>query len=45
MDRIDLILSRLTDTPAARPVAQPAGGGFSVQMLLAARAQLRDIMA
>jgi hypothetical protein len=43
--KIDLILSRLTDTPAARPVAQPAVGGFPVQMLMAARAQLRDIMA
>ena len=43
--KIDLILSRLTDTPAAQPVAQPAGGGFSVQMLMAAREQLRDIVA
>ena len=43
--KIDLILSRLTDTPAARPVEQSAGGGFPVQMLMAARAQLRDIMA
>lgn len=43
--KIDLILSRLTDTPAARPVAQPAAAGFSVQMLMAARRQLRDIVA
>ena len=43
--KIDQILSRLTDTSAARPVAQPAAGGFSVQMLMAARQQLRDIVA
>jgi hypothetical protein len=43
--KIDQILSRLTDSPAARPVPQAAAGGFPVQMLIAARQQLRDIVA
>ena len=43
--KIDHILARLADTPAARPTLQPAPGGFSVQMLMAARQQLRETYA
>ena len=43
--KIDHILARLAETPAGRPTLQPAPGGFSVQMLIAARQQLRDTYA
>ena len=39
--KIDHILTRLTDAPPATPVRQPSVGDFSVQMLMAARQQLR----
>lgn len=43
--KIDHILARLTDTPPARPTPKPAPGGFSVQMLMAVREQLRETFA
>ena len=43
--KIDGILSRLTGTPAAQPVAQAANGDFSLQMLVAARRLLREAYA
>ena len=43
--KIDHILARLADTAAARPTLHPAPGGFSVQMLMAARQQLRETYA
>jgi hypothetical protein len=39
--KIDLILSRLTDTPPAQPVGQAANGDVSLQMLMNARQLLR----
>ena len=43
--KIDHILSRLADVPAATPVPQSVPGGFSLQMLMAARLQLCDTFA
>jgi hypothetical protein len=45
--KIDHLLARLTDAPAARPAGQAAvaAGGFSVQMLIAVRQQLRETVA
>ncbi len=43
--KIDHILVRLTESAPATPAAQPSPGGFSVQMLMAARQQLRDTYA
>ncbi len=43
--KIDHILARLADTPTAQPTLPPAPGGFSVQMLMAVRQQLRETYA
>ena len=43
--KIDHILARLADAPPATPVMRVAGGGFSVQMLMAARQHLRETFA
>ena len=43
--KIDHILARLADAPPATPVTRVAGGGFSVQMLMAARQHLRETFA
>jgi hypothetical protein len=43
--KIDLILARLADAQPATPVTEVAGGGFSVQMLMAARQHLRETFA
>jgi len=43
--KIDHILARLADAPPATPVTRVAGGGFSVQMLMVARQQLRETFA
>ena len=43
--KIDHILARLAEAPAASSVGQPVPGGFSVQMLVAARRQLCDTFA
>lgn len=39
--KIDQILSRLTDTPPAQPVGQATNGDVSLQMLMNARQLLR----
>ncbi len=43
--KIDHILSRLTDTPPAQPVGQATDGDFSLQMLVNARQLLRGVYA
>ena len=43
--KIDHILARLADAPPGTPVAQTVPGGFSTQMLVAARQQLCDTFA